>query len=68
MTATTSTVDETCDRDCPVCDEVYDERKPVLDTGVTVEKDGTWTRSCIAMSEGGDMLVVHLHREGEEDG
>lgn len=63
MSIVDDTVEETRDRACPVCDEPYDERKPVLDTGVTVTREGTWDRSCVAMSEDGDMLVVHLHRE-----
>ena len=63
MSAASETVEETRNRDCPVCGEPYDERKPVLDTGVTVSREGTWSKSCVAMSEDGDMLVVHLHRE-----
>jgi len=57
------TVKETRDRECPVCGGPYEERKPVLGTGVTVTREGTWDQSCVAMSEDGDMLVVHLHRE-----
>lgn len=46
---------------CPVCGETYWDRKPVLDTGVSIDEDAR--PSCVAMSDDGDgdMLVVYLH-------